>query len=965
MAGGIEVAEAYVSILPSMARFQRTLNTGVSSAVTSAGTTATRQMESAGQRSGEGFTSKFAGHMKSGATKMFAPVAAAAATAGAVAATALHEALQAGSGKAKLTAQLGLDPAQAKLAGATAGRLYANGYGEGMEDITDAVKAVEQNIDGMRSTSEKNLEAVSGKALTLSSVFGTDVADSTRAVSQMMRTGLAKNAGDAFDIITKGMQNGADKSGDLLDTMNEYGTQFRKLGLDGKDATGLLSQGLQGGARDSDLVADSLKEFSIRSIDGSKTSAAAYKQLGLNAADMTARMAKGGKSASGGLDLVLQRLRDTKNPVTQASAAVGLFGTQAEDMGKALFSLHPETAAKGLGQVAGATDKANAAINSTPQAKLSNFVRMVKGDLTTALGNKLLPMLSTVGGYMTNTFGPVFKTVSDQVKTGTGPVGEWSRKAKDLYDKIGPLASAVGDFAGKQLQQFVKQMQTGDGPGGKFAKFIEKIGDAAQKAGQWLGGTLWPAIKSFVGEMKSGQGEGGKFSSFLSDLWSIISTVGGYIFATAIPAIKGIFQEMSNGNGTGGKIVTLFRDFRDAVYDVTKFLKDHPGAVKLAVASFAAFYTAKKTLDVTTSAVNNVRGKIDSIRGSAQRAGEKTNDLYRGLSNASSVNPSKYEKIGSAMRTAGGHAAGFGRAAGDAMRALVANPIGLIITGLVLLGLGLVEAYKHSETFRRIVNAAWDGIKRAAGAVVGWFQDTAWPLFKKVFDQIKDKADWLWKHGICPAFDGIKGAVKTLTGAFTTVKDDIGKAWDKLKDVVAKPIHFVVDTILNNGIIAGINGILPGDPVPKIKIKGFSGGGYTGSGGKYDPAGIVHAGEVVWSQADVAAVGGPRAADAMRPTRRHRGYSLGGIVSTGLGMAKATLTGHNPFDALFAPLMDKLRGGLGDLGDSPFAKIPEALFDDAKGAFKHLAGFANGGIVPGATSARPAAAITQIGRAHV
>lgn len=56
---------------------------------------------------------------------------------------------------------------------------------------------------------------------------------------------------------------------------------------------------------------------------------------------------------------------------------------------------------------------------------------------------------------------------------------------------------------------------------------------------------------------------------------------------------------------------------------------------------------------------------------------------------------------------------------------------------------------------------------------------------------------------------------------------------------------------------------------------GFSGGGYTGPGGKYQPRGIVHAGEVVWSQRDVAAVGGPRAANAMRPTA---GYASGGIV---------------------------------------------------------------------------------------
>ncbi|MFW2716951.1 phage tail protein, partial [Acinetobacter baumannii] len=39
-------------------------------------------------------------------------------------------------------------------------------------------------------------------------------------------------------------------------------------------------------------------------------------------------------------------------------------------------------------------------------------------------------------------------------------------------------------------------------------------------------------------------------------------------------------------------------------------------------------------------------------------------------------------------------------------------------------------------------------------------------------------------------------------------------------------------------------------------IAGFSDGGYTGSGGKYQPAGIVHKGEVVWSQEDIKRWGG-------------------------------------------------------------------------------------------------------------
>jgi len=57
------------------------------------------------------------------------------------------------------------------------------------------------------------------------------------------------------------------------------------------------------------------------------------------------------------------------------------------------------------------------------------------------------------------------------------------------------------------------------------------------------------------------------------------------------------------------------------------------------------------------------------------------------------------------------------------------------------------------------------------------------------------------------------------------------------------------------------------------KAFGFAGGGYTGAGGKNQPAGVVHKGEVVWSKDDVKRWGGAAAVDAMR-----RGYAEGGIV---------------------------------------------------------------------------------------
>lgn len=58
---------------------------------------------------------------------------------------------------------------------------------------------------------------------------------------------------------------------------------------------------------------------------------------------------------------------------------------------------------------------------------------------------------------------------------------------------------------------------------------------------------------------------------------------------------------------------------------------------------------------------------------------------------------------------------------------------------------------------------------------------------------------------------------------------------------------------------------------------GFDQGGFTGAGGRKEPAGIVHKGEIVWSQDDIRRAGGAAVVETMR--RGARMYDTGGPVA--------------------------------------------------------------------------------------
>lgn len=82
--------------------------------------------------------------------------------------------------------------------------------------------------------------------------------------------------------------------------------------------------------------------------------------------------------------------------------------------------------------------------------------------------------------------------------------------------------------------------------------------------------------------------------------------------------------------------------------------------------------------------------------------------------------------------------------------------------------------------------------------------------------------------------------------------------------------------------------------IKSITDTGFSGGGYTGHGGKYEPAGVVHKGEGVLTQEEVKALGGPQGFEDLRKSIR-RGYATGGLAAdthrVGMGAVSAIGSG--------------------------------------------------------------------------
>jgi len=119
------------------------------------------------------------------------------------------------------------------------------------------------------------------------------------------------------------------------------------------------------------------------------------------------------------------------------------------------------------------------------------------------------------------------------------------------------------------------------------------------------------------------------------------------------------------------------------------------------------------------------------------------------------------------------------------------------------------------------------------------------------------------------AAEGVKTTAKLTTDAVTTASSlsSIGTVLTANLAAAAETLASWAPAALTASIgTFGAAAVVGGSALVAAYalLKGFSEGGYTGAGGKYEPAGVVHKGEVVWSQADIRRFGGVSAVEALR-----------------------------------------------------------------------------------------------------
>ncbi|MFJ7154641.1 phage tail tape measure protein [Streptomyces sp. NPDC101118] len=764
-------------------------------------------MGDAGEEAGTAAGGRMTDKLKLGA-------AAAGAAAGALLVAGLSEAMGQLDITSKLQAQLGATGKDAARYGKVAGALYTKGVTESFEQGAEVIRSIMNAGLVKPDATNAQLESIASKMTDVATTFGTDMSMQTQAVSALLKNNLAPSAESALDIITVGFQKLGPNAEDLLETFQEYPVQLRKLGLDANEALGLFQQGLQGGARDTDIIADGLKEFSIRAIDMSTTSQDAYKALGLSAQDMSAKIAKGGQGAQEGLQLVLDRLRGIKDPVAQNAAAVGLFGTQAEDLGAALFKLDPSKAAGAFGQVTGSAATLGKTLHSGPSHEIKVFTRAVQQTFVDFIGGKVLPLLSdwahafnddvlpalkSVTSVLADLFLPVLEVLWTGLQSTIGFLKEWGVWLAPLVVLIGGVALALNAQA---LAAGIAGAATATWAAITKGVTLVTEGFAAAQALLNAVLALNPITLIVIALVALGTAlviaykKSETFRQLVQAAWEGIKTAALWVWNSVLKPIL-------------GALVIAFK----WVATVALWLWN---AVFKPVFSFIA--AAAKIL--ATILIVIVVGPIIAI---FKILAAIVGWLWRTF-----IKP-VFQLIGFLAMWLWN----------NAIKPAFEKVVG------VFKFLAFVAKWLWSNVIKPVFEAIgekilewWRKVRTAFDIVVYYIKNVLAPAFmrfwtntiKPVWEGIKKTISAVWENGIKPTFDFLMRGVNNIKDSFKTGVSAIGLIWDRLKAIAKKPVQFIIDTVYNNGIRKLWNTVADFTGADKLNVIKFAQGGRTRGG---------------------------------------------------------------------------------------------------------------------------------------
>lgn len=653
-----------------------------------------------------------------------------------------------GSAQSKIQASFGLTKQEAQGLTDVAKGIYYDGFGESLDQVSDAVVLVKRNLGDLN---DQDLKNITQQAMVLDETLGADMDETLRGVSGLM-TNFGLSAQDAMDLMVAGTQNGLDKSHELGDNMAEYSQLWSQMGFSAKDTFSILDNGLDSGAYNLDKVNDFVKEFGVSLSDGRIEKNISSFSKGTQ--DLFGEWKQGKATSADVFKSVIGDFKGMTNEQEKLSLASTIWSALGEDNSmKVIESLTKVNHT--FDDVGGAAKKMNED-STTPMQELNGKIAELK--------DSLAPIGSTIIESLT----PIVEFLSKMAKSFSG----LPEPIKKIIVVIGGLSAA---FA--VLSPFIASTMTVFQVIGPLlmGTIIPAIGGVIAALVPFLPIILaviaavvaviavvknWGAITDWLSEKWA------TFTEWLSGIWTTISTTATTVWNAISTAITGVWQNLVTVASP------IFETIKNVITVVFMTIQSVISGIWTVITSL---------LQVAWNSIVSIATTVFSPLANWFSA------LWNGIKNVVS---SVWGAISAWLSSAWSSISNVAKS--------IFNPIASFFSS-IWNGIKNVAANVWNAITSTLSNA-WNGIKTTASNVFNALSQS----ISNVWNGIKSASSNVWNSIKSIVINIVSSVKDTVSNVFNNMKSAISNTFNGIKSAMTGPIEAAKNTI--SGIVDRIKG---------------------------------------------------------------------------------------------------------------------------------------------------------------
>jgi len=198
-------------------------------------------------------------------------------------------------------------------------------------NITKEYTKYQRQVQRNLNTTGNETHRMVGEIKALADVYGGDFQSNLQAVNALTKE-FGISAKESSDLISKGFSQGANDTGEFIDTVKEYSTQMKSAGIKAKDFISIITQQVKEGIY-SDKGVDSIKEAGLRLREYNKATKIAISYLGKEKQKEIELLVARGKSFKA-IQKISEALSETNLTAQQTQRIIAdVFGGPGEDAG--------------------------------------------------------------------------------------------------------------------------------------------------------------------------------------------------------------------------------------------------------------------------------------------------------------------------------------------------------------------------------------------------------------------------------------------------------------------------------------------------------------------------------------------------------------------------------------------------------------------------------------------------------